>query len=238
LWQLKASKEIYSCPTNASSGQLIAAADLDRQLQIRTSMTSNLHSSEDSLDFWVWINPQNWLVKHQITFTGGFTSGGLLKKRKSNLMFIPNPEFESDITPFQFGIMREYMAEYNLEIGRERNFTAYPSRLNAIYLFASEPEAHKYKKRNMSHVSGRILKKVHSVTPCVYSVHDSSWVDFLRLTHSVDSESLDNISNAYWSGKRVQDSKLLSMGEPWSQEAVLEVLFLGRIEFYDRDLTR
>ncbi len=201
-------------------------------------MMSNLYHRADSVEFWVWINPQNWLVKHQIDFTGGFTSGGLLNRGKSNLMFIPNPDFKSDITPFQFGIMREYMAEYNLEMGRERYFADYPSRLNAIYLFTSEAEAQKYKKRHMEHVGDRILKKGHSITPCVYSIHDSSWVDFLRLTHSVDPVSIDNISKAYWSGARVDDSKLLTMGQPWSQEAIFEALFLGRIEFYDRNLDR
>jgi len=199
-------------------------------------MESNLYRNDEPVDFWVWINPQNCLVKHQITFTGGFTSGGLLKKGKSNLMFIPDPEFESDITPFQFGIMREYMAEYNLERGRERYFPDYPSRLNAIYLFASEVEAHKYRERHMQHVGDRVLKKVHSIMPCLYSIHDSSWVDFLRLTHSVDPESLDNISKAYWTGMRVEDNELSSMGKLWSEQAVLEVLFLGRIEFYDRSL--
>lgn len=202
------------------------------------TMTSNLFNSTDSVEFWVWINPQNWLVKHQINFTGGFTSGGLLNSGKSNLMFIPNPNFRSDITPFQFGIMREYMAEYNLEIGRELYFAGYPSRLNAIYLFTSEAEAQKYKKRHMEHVGDRILKKCHSVAPCVYSVHDSSWVDFLRLTHSVDQESIDDIGKAYWSGARVEDCKLMSMGQVWSQEAIFEVLFLGRIEFYDKNIDR
>lgn len=199
-------------------------------------MTSNLYHSKDSVDFLVWINPENWLVRHQITFTGGFTSGGLLQTGKSKLMFIPNPEFEGDITPFQYGIMREYMADYNLELGRERHFPAYPSRLNAIYLFESEDEAQKYKDRHLSHVGDRILKKVRSVTPCVYSIHDSSWVDFLRLMGSVHPESVDNVSKAYWSGKRVQDNQLLSMGESWSQDAIFEVLFLGRIEFYDRNI--
>ena len=75
-------------------------------------------------------------------------------------MFTPNPDFEGDITPFQHGIMREYMAEYNLEKGREfHNFKSYPSRLNAIYLFDSEEEANKYKVRHTNHVDGRILKK-------------------------------------------------------------------------------
>lgn len=201
-------------------------------------MITNLYHRDDSVDFWVWVDLDNWLVRHQITFTGGFTSGGLLKKGKSNLMFLPNPEFESDITPFQHGIMREYIAEYNLELVRSRYFADYPSRLNAVYLFESDAEANKYKVRHTSHVGDRILKKARSVTACTYSIHDSSWVDFLRLTHSVDSGSVDRVGKAYWSGMRVQDSELSSMGKPWSQEPIFEVLFLGRIEFYDRNLDR
>ncbi len=63
------------------------------------------------MDFWVWLNPDNWLFNHQITVTGGFTSMGLIDERKSNLIFIPNPHFRGNITPFQHRIMREYMAE-------------------------------------------------------------------------------------------------------------------------------
>lgn len=129
------------------------------------------------------------------------------------------------------------MAEYNLEMGREHlGFDQYPSRLNAIYLFDGEAEAHKYKTRHLSHVGDRILKKAHSVSACIYSKHDSSWVDFLRLTHSVDAQSISNVSKAYWSGAKVRDYELSSMGTPWSVDPVIEVLFLGRIEFYDRNL--
>jgi hypothetical protein len=195
-------------------------------------------SSAELVDFWVWVNPENWLVRHQISIVGGFFSGGLMPSdKKSNLMFTPNPDFEGDITPFQHGIMREYMAEYNLEKGREfHNFKSYPSRLNAIYLFDSEEEANKYKVRHTNHVDGRILKKAKSVNPCVYSKHDSSWVDFLRLTHSVDAETVSFVSRAYWTGVNVKDCQLFSMGEPWPQDPIIEVLFIGRIEFYDRRL--
>ena len=154
-------------------------------------------------------------------------------------MFIPNPDFGGDITPFQHGVMREYMAEYNLEMGRTfYTFTDYPSRLNAIYLFDQEEEAHKYKARHMTHVGDRILKKARSVTPCVYSKHDSSWVDFLRLPHCTDPETISFISKAYWSGATVEGCQLESMGKPWSQPPIIEFLFLGRIEFYDRNLDR
>ncbi len=199
---------------------------------------TNIFSGTDSVDFWVWVNPQNWLVHHQVTLIGGFSSGGLMPtQRKSNLMFIPNPDFQGDITPFQHGIMHQYMAEYHLEIGREfYKFTNYPSRLNAIYLFDTEEEAHKYKARHMNHVDGRVLKKVKSVTPYVYSKHDSSWVDFLRLTHSVDAETISFVSQAYWGGINVENCQLTSFGKPWSQDPIIEVLFIGRIEFYDRTL--
>jgi len=127
---------------------------------------SNLFYPAKPVDFWVWINPKNILVKHQITFAGGFTSGGLLGERKSNLMFIPNPDFQGDITPFQFGIMREYVAEYNLELCRERSFRNYPSRLNAIYFFISEEDSFKYKDCQPEHVQHRNFKKV----PFCYSL--------------------------------------------------------------------
>jgi len=201
-------------------------------------MTKNLFTSNEPVDFGVWINPANWLVRHQISVVGGFFSGGLTPgDRKSNLMFIPNPEFDGDITPFHHGVMREYMAEYNLEMGRVHyNFQNYPSRMNAIYLFDKEEEAHKYKIRHMSHVDGRVLKKPKSVTPCIYSIHDSSWVDFLRLTHSVDPASISFVSQAYWNGVKVTDCQLMSFNERWSQDPIMEVLFMGRIEFYDRSL--
>jgi hypothetical protein len=197
---------------------------------------SNYFKTNDKVDFWVWINPNNWLVAHQIKVTGGFTSGGLLGNRKSNLMFTPNPDFQGEITPFQLGIMREYMAEYNLELGREVHAKSYPSRLNAIYLLNSEEEANLYKDRHMYHVGDRVLKRVHSVGPCVYSTHDSSWVDFLRLTHSVDSESVEKVSQAYWSGHTVESCSLSSMGRPWTQSPIMETLYIGRVEFYDRNL--
>ena len=81
---------------------------------------TNLFSTTESVDFWVWVNPNNWLVRHQVSVVGGFFSGGLVPgENKSNLMFLPNPDFNGDITPFQHGVMQEYMAEYNLEMGRE-----------------------------------------------------------------------------------------------------------------------
>lgn len=122
----------------------------------------NFFSCKDPVDFWVWINPDNWLTRNQIEDTGGFTSGGLILKEQSNLLFLPNPNYRKDISIYQFGIIRDYMAEYNLEVCREQFFTNYPSRLNAIYLFLTQEEAQKYSVRHKWHVGCIIWSKAIS----------------------------------------------------------------------------
>lgn len=196
----------------------------------------NLYKTEVSKDFYVWINPQNFLVRHQIQATGSFFSGGNLESKETNLMFIPNPKFKGDITLFQLNIMQKYIVEYNFELSREAYFPQYPSRLNAIFLFHSEEEAQKYKERHFHHVSNRILKKVKSVGICLYSQHDSSWVDFMPLGHCMEKDSINNCCKIYWQGINVENCELQSLGNTWTQSPIIETLFLGRIEFYDRSL--
>lgn len=196
----------------------------------------NLYLGDDREDFWVWVNPTSFLVRHQISLVGCFISAGNIGRGKSNLPFLPNPEFEGDISPFSIGVTHHYTAEYNLEVNREHYFPEYPSRLNAIYLLRSESEAEDYKNRHMAHVAGRVLKKVHSVGPHAYSTHDSSWVDFLRLPHNCDDETIRQVTQAYWHGVNVQDCGLQTFGKPWTQSPIIEVLYLGRIDFYDRSL--
>lgn len=196
----------------------------------------NLYQSNISKNFFVWINPNDFLARHQITEIGSFFSGGNLQERKTNLMFIPNPEFKGDITPFQINVMRNYMVEYNLELCRMTYLKSYPSRLNAIFLFHSEEEAQKYKKRHGMHIQERILKKIKTVGPYIYSQHDSSWIDFLRLGHCMTPENTERSCKSYWQGITVEQCELESIGEPWMESPIIESLFSGRIEFYDRNL--
>lgn len=200
------------------------------------TMPQNIYISDEALEFWVWVNPSNWLVKHQISLIGSFISAGNINRGESNLPFIPNPKFTGDVSHFSIGVTHHYTAEYNFEINREQYFQDYPSRLNAIYLLRSESEAEEYQKRHMAHVGGRVLKKVRTVGQYVYSIHDSSWVDFLRLNHSCDDQTVHCVTQAYWRGINVAEYKLSSMGQPWTESPIMEVLYLGRIEFYDRTL--
>lgn len=197
---------------------------------------SNLYIGDAPQDFWVWVNPFNLQVRHQISLIGCFFSAGFVERGESNLPFVPNPKFKGDISPFSIGVTHHYTAEYHFEIYREYYFPQYPSRLNAIYLLSSEGEANEYKERHMGHVGGRVLKKVHTVGQYAFSTHDSSWVDFLRLSHSCDEATIHEVTQAYWRGANVADSHLISMGKPWTESPIIETLYLGRIDFYDRTL--
>ena len=117
------------------------------------TMPQNIYISDEALEFWVWVNPSNWLVKHQISLVGSFISAGNINRGESNLPFIPNPKFTGDVSHFSIGVTHHYTAEYNFEINREQYFQDYPSRLNAIYLLRSESEAEEYQKRHMGVVS-------------------------------------------------------------------------------------
>jgi hypothetical protein len=196
-------------------------------------MNNNLTISDEPLDFFVWINPNDRFIQHQVGLVGSFTSAPFVDP-KAALMFIPNPNFKSGITSFQNNLLRNYMAEYNLEVDRLRWFPKYPSRLHSIFLFGAENEANNYSIKHPEHVGDRILKRVKTVGPYTYSKHDSSWVNFLRLPHSIDVSSINNISKSYWKGIKAEQCELTSFGKPWTESTVMEILFLGRVDFYDK----
>jgi hypothetical protein len=196
---------------------------------------TNLVKGDEERTFFVWVNPDDFLVQHQVGQIGSFTNTPT-EEGQPTLMFLPNPEFKTFISPFQNNLVRLYAAEYNLEIARAGSFRNYPSRLHAIFLLDSEENASGYGKRHPEHVGGRILKRAKTSGSYVYSVHDSSWIDFLRLSHSIDQSSLDLTCRAYWSGQKVEQHHLESMGKSWNQEYLPEMLFLGRIDFDDRTL--
>ena len=87
--------------------------------------TNNLFSSDKPRDFFVYIDPEDLLVRHQVGLIGSFTSMPA-DASAATLMFLPNPAFKTFISPFQNNLLRQYIAEYNLELSRQRYFAAYP----------------------------------------------------------------------------------------------------------------
>jgi hypothetical protein len=203
---------------------------------------SQVVRSESAREFFVWVDPNAVSVQHNLALVGSFTGGRILVPidGPEGLVFVPNPNHEAherSLTPFHSGITRDYRVEYNLEVLRYTEFKEFPSRFNALFLLDSREEAERYGLAEPAHVDGRILKKGATKGPYAYTVHDSAWIKFLRLPHSIDSQTLDTVGRAYWEGRRISEVQLISMGKPWAAPSAMEVLFYGTIEFPNKKLT-
>ena len=130
----------------------------------------------------------------------------------------------------QFTTVQNYFAEYHLEYYRQRLYTEFPSRLQAQLLFATRIDAENFRVKQPGRVFGKLLVCARSNGPYVVSFHDSSWLDYLRLPHSLSLEALDGVSNHYWKGTLVEESGLRFMDEPWWEPPVIEALFQGTLE--------
>jgi hypothetical protein len=192
-------------------------------------------------DFFVWVNPNDFMVRHNAGLVGSFSGGPLDQSSDGpeSLLFIQNPNPRpSALSPFHLGVVSYYLVEHWLEQYRWANCRVLPSRLHALFLLPTRIEAERYASIHPEHVRERVLKRVRSVGGWKTSKHDASWIDFLRLRHSKDQETIDFCTQRYWDGARAEDAKFISCGTPWKAESATEVLFYGRVDFVNRDLKR
>ena len=197
-----------------------------------------LIQDEAPLDFFVLVDPDNFLVQISMGRAGGFLGGPLEAgdDTPGNLMFLPNPNLRPiGVTPFHLRITQHYRAEYNLELLRHQAFSLHPSRLHALFLFDCREDAERYRELHPKHVGGRVLKRGVSAGRYKYSAHDGAWIDFLRIGHSVDEDTMEGCGRGYWLGRKADEVEFHSMGKPWEAQSFREILFYGRINFPNRD---
>jgi hypothetical protein len=192
-------------------------------------------------DFFVWVDPTNFSIKHHVALVGSFYGGPAIPSLvdgPEGLPFIANPnEVPQSLSPFHSNVVRDYRVEWNLESLRYREFGHLPSRLQALFLLDTKADALRYSQIHPDHVKGRILKRGRSVGACQYSMHDTAWIDFMRLPHSMDQETIQSVGRAYWRGVKVETCELTTMGKPWHGESCPEVLFYGTLQFPNKALT-
>jgi hypothetical protein len=186
--------------------------------------------SEVQKIFYVWIHPKDIYANYNANVVGSFVS---IESKDDNLMFIPNNNFSGYISPFQGNLLRSYLTEYNLEMIRRQYYNQCPSRLTSTFLFESESQAIKYKEIHSEHVGNRELKAGETIGPYTYSLHDLSWIDFLKSPILTDQKIAETIAHNYWKGNSVENFKLDLMDKSLMviSQPVYEVLFLGRIDF-------
>ena len=153
-----------------------------------------------------------------------------------NDIFGGNP-FNTPHPDDQFTTAQNYFAEYHLEYYRQRLYNDFPSRIHATLLFATRVDAKNFGLRHRTRVAGKALTKVRSCGDYIVSFHDSSWLDYLRLPHSLSLSTLDEISGHYWRGQLVEEIGVQFMSERWSEPPVIEALFQGTLNQEPPSLT-
>jgi hypothetical protein len=180
-------------------------------------------------DFFVWIDPNSLLTSLILQSRGEFFSYPTPQDQPL-LPFTQNPRLPpADISPFGLGVLKHYVIEHNLELARFERFRSYPSRMSAMFMLHSEDAAHAYQKRNLPHVGHRKLMRAQTLGPCVFSKHDSSWIEFLREDQMLDSATLTSVCNAYWSGSTVVDCEIGTPKGKWTRDPIFETLVVGRV---------
>jgi hypothetical protein len=144
-------------------------------------------------------------------------------------IFSSNP-FSQSLPEDNFTTVRNYFAEYHLEFYRQRLYKEFPSRLHALLLFATRVDAENFRVKHPDQVFGKDLVPARSQGAYVVSFHDSSWLDYLRLPHSLNLATLDEVSKYYWSGRLVEEIGLTFMDNAWRETPVIEALFQGTLE--------
>jgi hypothetical protein len=203
-------------------------------------MRLTVYKGAEPREFFVWVNPNDDLVQHNMGLVGTFIAGTVegLGGSPEYLQFVHNPKAKPSVfQPFHSNVIRNYTVEYKLEMARHSEFTQYPSRLWALYLLDSKDDAYAYRAAHPDHTRNRVLKRCVTVGRYSYSKHDAAWIDFLRLHPSLANGTWSECMRGYWSGARASDHGTFtaSWGKPWKPQSVTEILFYGRVDFPNKN---
>jgi hypothetical protein len=188
----------------------------------------NLFKGFRSREFWLWADLDEPLVREGLAGSGRFVSACEVGTQQVVLPFIENPGFLGPLSPFGLNVVREYQAEYRLELARLRRVLEYPSRLSAIFLLNTEDDAWRYAEFHAQQTRSRQLLRAWCEGTCHYSEHDSRWIDVLRaadLPHAARNE----MAHGYWQGDPVPSEVLARARLPRGPHGPSEVLFVGEI---------
>ena len=90
--------------------------------------------------------------------------------------------------------VQNYFAEYHLEYFRQRRYNHFPSRLHALLQFATRTDAMIFRSKHPQRVFGKNLVCSRTRGTYTCSFHDASWLDYLRLPHSLSLAALDEVA--------------------------------------------
>jgi hypothetical protein len=73
-------------------------------------------SPQSPKEFFIWVDPQDWMVKHNIGLIGGIGQEPPPDIAPADLAFVYNPNHKLGfVSRFHIGIIHDYSIEYDLE---------------------------------------------------------------------------------------------------------------------------
>jgi len=190
---------------------------------------TNLFQDKSEREFYVWVDEDDPITKHNMN-NAGFLFSIPEDKKYDPIPFIDNPKPTGFMSPFIGNAIWSYRTEYNLELARRYKFQKYPSRFLALFLFETIEDAQKYSNAHPWHVGYRSLKKVVTHEDYSYSKHDIGWIDFLLLQGGQDSTLIKDVTDEYWTGASIQGKQLLHHGKPYAPISNYEILYYGWVK--------
>lgn len=214
----------------------------------------HLLNSKDILprDFYIFVNMQNVITKHNLEKTNSISSGAFgqisfgdeflfryLEGTVDYLPFVPNENCSiNTVSMFNNSITSEYRTEYNCELYRKFNHPRYPSRLSACYAFGNYDTCVEVsKKYNWPLTTVRKFKLLENPYNRIVKVN-MEIVSLERTANRISmtsQETQNSIWSSYWDGSgniklelpTVQGRKEYSSGVIW------EYLIEGRLELIE-----
>jgi len=220
----------------------------------KSSAAVTLCNSSDSLPetFYIFTNMGDWLTKHNLDFTKGFTSGSigeiaanpeLMKKYIDGTLdympYVPNANVDvHGLSKYQANSTSEYRIEYNCELYRRYHDETklFPSRMSCLFAFGdfeSCKQVSKIHGWDLESVREYNLLKLPLTRIAKVNMEVISLFRYAERNGSWTPDEQEKIWQHYWSGRGNLELDLTTDGKNRKIESsgvIWEYLIEGRVE--------
>ncbi|MEH2302380.1 hypothetical protein [Nostoc sp.] len=188
-------------------------------------------STSNTQEYFIFVNLANPFAKHNLQFTGQILSAGYtsvlqysdlevqyLEGKLNYLPFVINEQISTGFLSFYCAsAITDYRVEYDAEMRRLLSFAKLPSRLSAVYAFATEEdcrEAQRLYRWNLNSVRRFTLLEDSLTKVAKVNMEIISLMRSVYPTGMWSGEDIERIWTHYWSGGGNLEIEIPTMQSP------------------------
>lgn len=197
-------------------------------------------------EFFIFVNQFNPGTQHNFQLTGKFVSaafasfglpGFLPKYLNGKVRYLPYEPCAMEpmaVSPYHLSAINDYRIEYDIEVYREQHCSLFPSRLSAIYAFATQDACHEVSRKYGWRLDTvRRFRLIDSPLNRVARVN-MEHVSLARHAYKVSQiEDVEYLWRSYWSGAGEIEMVLPAAGlirKTYASGIIWEYLIEGVVE--------